>query len=131
MNGKKVKKNIRQTVKTFVPITYLEDSGWKGDLYLPPNEIYELHIDYPLMHPTYIKIATGKLGMGLAAVLNKIGKAYQKIYDTDDEEIKASSRWSGNEKPRYGIYGHGIEDLNLCEIAVNHTSKTIKLGIGS
>lgn len=113
-----MKKNT-QSIDLSVRITDLEEY-WKGDFQkLPANSTYELVIDYPLSFPAHYKINTGKNGMGLMALLRKIGKLYQKTYDLDS---KCSA---------YNIYGHDIGDLNLAGIRVNHKTKTIKLDVDS
>jgi hypothetical protein len=89
-------------------------------LFLPPNKKFELIIDYPLQCPTHIKFNTGKTGMGYMALVKKIKKEYARIYAEDD---------SGSE--RYGVYGHGIEDLVLERISIDFGEKLITLDIGS
>lgn len=114
-------KKKNQSITVHIPITMLS-SIWKGDFQkLPPNQTYQLVIDYPLDKPAVYPIKTGKNGMGLVVLLGKIGKLYQKTYDVEDE----------SEQGRYGIYGHSIDDLNLSGIRVNHKKKLITLGVDS
>lgn len=114
-------KKKNQNITVHIPVTMLS-SIWKGDFQkLPANQIYQLIIDYPLDKPAVYLIKTGKKGMGLIALLSKIGKLYQKTYDVEDE----------SEAGRYGIYGHSIDDLNLTGIRVNHKTKKIILDVNS
>lgn len=109
----------KQNITIFIPVANLS-AQWKGDFQkLPPNKTYTLVIDYPLSNNAQYKINTGKHGIGLVALLSKIGKFYQKTYDMDDFD------------GRYGIMGHDIEDLSLEGIHINHKLKRISLSIGS
>lgn len=115
-----------QSVTIHIPVTMLS-SIWKGDFKkLPANKTYELIIDYPLIKPAIYNINTGKNGMGLVALLGKIGKLYQKTYDVEDATLK-----SEEEGGRYGIRNHDIDDLSLCGISVNHKYKKIRLSVNS
>jgi hypothetical protein len=107
-------KNI-QTVQTSLKVEDIQYWG-SGDFQLPPNEIYTLVIDYPFDCERRYQIKTGK-GMGLAGVFKHIGKAYEKTYADANK---------GNNG-----YWHGIEDLHLEEIKVNHKKKLITLSVGS
>ena len=112
---KKVKK---QSAWLFIPITDL-GCGWKGEIdRLPANQTFDLVIGYPLggTKPHHFPIKTGKKGMGLIALLGKIGQAYEKLYEDP----------VGNH-----IFGHGIDDLCLEGININFTAKTITLRVGS
>jgi hypothetical protein len=105
-----------QSVTLFIPVTNL-DAIWKGDASpLPPNQTYNLIIDYPLDKPASFKIRTGKNGMTFLSLLNKIGIYYNKIYENED---------------KYGIWGHDIDDLSLQGVDINHKNKTINLSLGS
>lgn len=103
-----------QKVNCFIPVSYLEDC--KGDVSLLPNEYYSLVIDYPFDKPMKILISSGENGMGLAPLLREIGKAYKMAYAFQDQ---------------YGIWGHGMGDLMLESINVDHVKKLITLGVGS
>jgi len=86
------------------------------DIVLPPNEEFELVIDYPL-HKSYIKkIKTGKNGMGYVGILKKIYTAYQYVYDHEDY---------------YDVWGHYIDDLRIEGIRVDLKKKKIDLSMGS
>lgn len=114
-----MKKN-KEDITINISVTNLAESIWKGDLQkLPAKKIYELVIDYPLSNPAIFKINTGKTGMGLIALLSKIGKLYQQTYDVEDAN------------GRYGIYGHDIDDLAIEGITVDHKKKRITLSVGS
>jgi hypothetical protein len=112
-----MKKN-EQSVTIFIPVAQLS-ATWKGEFKkLPANKIFDLVLDYPFggarVHRFPIK--TGKKGMGLIALLGKIGQAYEKIYEDPDK----------NE-----VFGHDIDDLQLEGIHVNYKTKKITLDIGS
>ena len=86
---------------------------------LSPNQIYTLIIDYPFGWNDRgydFRIKTGPNGKTTVDIINEIVKAYNKIYEDPD---------------KYGVFGHGIEDLNLSEISVNHARKIIKIGVDS
>ena len=113
-----MKKQIKQSITIHIPIYYL-NSIWKGDFKpLPANQIYNLVIDYPFggERKHIFPIKTGKNGLGLIAILSKIGKSYNKIYENPEEN---------------GVFGHDITDLNLSGIKVNHKSKKITIDVDS
>ncbi len=100
---------------------YVHIDSWyykTPDIQLPPNQTFLLVIDYPLfvIKPVNFKIKTGKHGLGFAGLVNKIVRIYNKIYKNPD---------------RYGVFGHGIEDLSLGRISVDFTKQKIYLGVGS
>ncbi|CAB4196966.1 hypothetical protein UFOVP1290_486 [uncultured Caudovirales phage] len=125
--GFHMKKKNKQSINVDAQVTGL--SFWKGDFdKLPPNETYQLIIDYPLGTPAVYKINTGGNGMGLPSLLARIGKFYQKTYDVEDETIsKGGDPASGC----YGIFGHDISDLCLEGINIDHKKKQITLDVGS
>lgn len=117
----------KQSITVFVPVTHLLGIWSRKEFQkLPANQTFELKIDYPLSHPAYYKIRTGKKGMGLARLLVAIGKAYQKTYEVEDATMT-----SEEEGGRYGIYGHAMEDLSIEGISVDYKKKTIRLDVGS
>jgi len=92
---------------------------WRGDsIKLKPNSTYQLIIDYPFNTPTSFPIKTGKKGLGFLDLIPKIGKAYEEKYNQAEEDDAA-------------CYWHGIEDLSLGGIYVNHKTKIITLGVDS
>src|SRR5208283_3116226 len=121
MNKLKKPKQNKQNADLNIPITMC-NSTWKGDFEkLPSNETYELKIDYPLTHPARFNIKTGAKGMNLLQLIKIIGELYEKIYEAEPDDDFC------DEDGIYGIYGHGIDDLNLSGINVNHTTKKITL----
>lgn len=120
-----MKKKIKESIDVFVPVTSLIYSKGNFDK-LPAKKVYELVIDYPLTKPARYKINTGKNGMGLVALLNRIGKLYQKVYDREDATMKSES-----EGGCYGIWGHDIGDLSIEGINIDHKKKVITLDVGS
>lgn len=84
------KKIKRQNVDTNISLSYLD--SWSGDMQnLPPNQTFELIIDYPVSTWARYKIHTGKNGMGLCKLLKVIGKSYEKVYANEE---------------KYGVWGH-------------------------
>jgi hypothetical protein len=75
-----------------------------------------LILNYPLSKEFSFIVKTGKKGLDLPALLKKIAQTYVKIYKHGD---------------KYGIWGHGIEDLSIQTIHVDHEKKRIKVGMGS
>lgn len=105
----------KQSIQVDVQVAMLD--CFKGDLQqLPPNQTFELLIDYPLSKPAVYKIKTGQHGMGLGKLLQKIGEAYRKVYEEED---------------KYGVWGHYITDLAIEGIKVNYKTKKITLDVGS
>lgn len=107
-----------QNITIFIPVSQLSTS-WKGDFQkLPPNKTFDLVLDYPFggTRVHHFPIKTGKKGMGLIALLGRIGKAYEKIYEDPEKN---------------GVFGHDIYDLQLEGIRVNYKTKKINLDIGS
>lgn len=95
-------------------IDYFPDT----DIFLPPNETFELQIDYPC-DKSFFPIKTGPNGMGTMALVKEIGKAYQIVYQ--DADINNP----------YNVWGHDVGDLVIERISVDFVTKKIKLGIGS
>lgn len=91
----------------------------KGDIYLLPNKEYTLTIDYPFSKPGYFKIRT-KSGerTGFGEIIKFIYKSYLKQYDSVDEDGDNG-------------YWHGIEDLTIEQISVDHKKKKITIDVGS
>lgn len=86
------------------------------DIWLPPDLVYELTIDYPLDTPAIFKIKTGRAGLSTAGLMSKIAKCYYKVYKNED---------------KYGIWGHDLSDLHFEYISVNHVNKKISICVGS
>lgn len=93
------------------------NTDWSGNLDgLPPNNIYQLYIDYLIREQVIFPIKVGKRWMSLSKLLVKIGLAYQNVYQNANH---------------FGVYGHCIDDLYLEGIEVDHKKLTIKLTVGS
>lgn len=109
-------KTIRQSIRCDIKVDAIE--YWKGkDFWLPARRAYTLIIDYPFNKEGRFQIKTGK-GMGLLGLMARVYKAYKTMYrraEKDDEQG----------------YWHGIEDLVVEGITVNHKTKVIRLDIGS
>lgn len=98
-----------------IPVSNL--SCFNGSLgSLLPNSNYELMIDYPLENPVKFEITTGSKGLSPGELLRKIGKIYEKIYQSPE---------------KYKVYGHDVEDLSLETVRINHKTKQIALDLGS
>lgn len=101
---------------------YAEEDGRKSpdpkQVVLPEGQ-YNLVITYPLSNPYTGKFKVGKSGMTRSKLVDKVIKAYKKIYATEDEDVGEETgnipgmlnRASSN--GRYGIWGHCMEDLML------------------
>jgi hypothetical protein len=105
-----------QTINCDIPVTNGKFFNSK-DFWLPGNKTYTLVIHYPFDKKARYDVKTKK-GMGLAGLLRQIYKYYVKKYKTADT--------ANNDG-----YCHGIEDLMVEGIRVNHKSRIIKLDIGS
>lgn len=119
----------RQSVPCNIQVETILDSSIRGDVFLRPNTEYKLTIDYPLSTPATVTIRSGRSGMGTNVLLDKICKAYLKIYESEDRFL-ARYGTTDKESP-YGIWGHSISDLAIEGIDVNHVKKTIRLDVGS
>jgi len=104
----------KEKCKLGISVIYL--SSIKGNVRLPPNSLYTLRIDYPLDVGVGFPVKTGKQGMDITEILGTIGDAYEKVYATPNH---------------FGIWGHGIGDLVLESVTVDHDSKLITLSVGS
>src|ERR1700722_833080 len=113
--GKIKMKRKKQHIKCDVQVEML--GWWNNDLLqLPPNQTFELIIDYPVSTNAVYKIHTGKSGIGLCKLLKKIGEAYRKVYAAEK---------------KYGVWGHYITDLVIEGITVDFKKKKIRLDVGS
>ena len=114
-----MKRNLpkKQSVNCNVAVTDCE--YFRNDpVFLPPKETYTLVIDYPFSKWGSFKIKTGVKGMCLGGILKQIHVAYVKQYEA--AEIDDNQE-----------YWHGIEDLAVEGIAVDHVKKEIRLSMGS
>lgn len=107
---------MRQSIVCDIPVE--RSKYWKGkDIRLPGNRTYTLVIDYPFSKEATYSFKTKK-GMGLIGLLGVITKCYERKYkaaEKDDEDG----------------YWHGIGDLVIEGITVDHKKKKITLDIGS
>ena len=110
----KQKSEEKQSIKCYVPVGCGKD--YSGDLFLPPNDKYILEIDYPLDSVAKFEILTGENGIGSLNLISKICKFYENIY---------------KDAEKYGIWGHDIFDLQLCQINIDHKTKQITIGVDS
>lgn len=109
-------KTNTQSINCDIPVSNGEYFNGK-DLWLPGNRTYTLVIDYPFSKAAEYEIKTKK-GMGLAGLMKQIYKCYIRKYraaERDDDDG----------------YWHGIDDLVIEGIRVNHKKKTIRLDVGS
>ena len=110
-----MKKKTKERIKTNIHITDIE--YWPNqDILLPANKVYTLIIDYPFDDEGKFTIKTGK-GLGFVGLVKRIFSCYEKQY-------------ANAEKSNNG-YWHGIGDLYLEGIDLNHKDKTIRLSVGS
>jgi hypothetical protein len=107
-----------QSINCDFQVERVIDYGSDQDIFLPPNEEFELQIDYPCDR-TLFHIQTGANGMGTLRLVKEIGKSYQKIYKDADTTNP------------YNVWGHDVGDLVIERISVDYVSKKIKLAVGS
>lgn len=113
---KKTTNKKTQSINCNIPV----DQGqyWDGrDFWLPGNRAYTLVIDYPFSKEALYKIQTKK-GMGLSGLVKQIYKSFVRKYKVADKSDDDG-------------YYHGIGDLVIEGIRVNHQKKIIRLDIGS
>lgn len=113
-----MKSNI-ETVSVHIPI--MMGVSNKGNCSIKPNKVYTLVLNYPfagLEHNFPIK--SGPKGLSGNDLVGVICKIYcDKVYKNDKSEEK------------YGVFGHDVGDLSLCEIKVNHVKKLITVCVNS
>jgi len=83
---------------------------------LSPNKRYTLVIDYPLNKTYRGTVVSGKSGVTLKQLLDKIVAHYYKIYKSPS---------------KYQIWGHAITDLAIESMNINHGRGIITLSVGS
>ena len=85
---------------------------------IPPNQTYELILDYPLgeLTPYRCDVKARKNGMNEVGLLIEIFKAYDDVYSHCE---------------KYGVWGHEKDDLVVEGIEVDHAEKTVALHMGS
>ena len=103
---------------------------------LPRNKEYVLKIDYPLQTPAKFEIKSGTKGISRGRLVSLIRKYYQKVYDIEDRTTKVKARNIPGMLNRdftngkFGIWGHNIGDLVLCEASVSKNN-VITLSVDS
>ena len=111
-----MKKAIKHNINCDVKVSGIE--YWKGeDFLIPKNSTYQLIIDYPFNKAGVFELKTTE-PIGMMGLIKFIGKCYIKQYknaETDDDNG----------------YWHGIEDLVIEGININHKTKKIELFVGS
>jgi hypothetical protein len=114
---KKLKTTAKKTQSVSCNFRVAEVEYWeKKGFRLPAYKTYVLIIDYPFDKEGYFPINTGK-GMGVLDLLPHIYEAYKEQYR--------------DAKKNKNGYWHGIGDLFVEGIKVNHQSKKITLEVGS
>lgn len=107
----------KQNIKCDISVKRLDCFSGQ-DISLLPNETYVLTIDYPFNKEGEFKIKTSNKGMGFFGLLSHIYKSYIKQYENAENDDDNG-------------YWHGIGDLVIEGIHIDHSKKTITLDIGS
>lgn len=94
----------------------LEEEIDDGTNVLPPNQVFELTINYPIEKPVIFKVKTRTRGMNTNDLCSRIVECYIVIY---------------NNCEKYGVWGHSIGELFLEGVAINHETKQISIDMGS
>lgn len=106
----------------------------KDEIILEPKS-YILVIDYPLTNPFAFEFTVSK-GMSRKDFVDLAVNAYREIYKEEDETSKIKPKnipGLGNRARtvgKYGIWGHGIEDLILHSLNLKNND-IIELGVDS
>jgi hypothetical protein len=106
------------------------------EIVLPPEQEYTLVIDYPTSYPYRTKLKTGKKGMTRIQLANKICQHYRKMYAEEDDTSGGKTGYipgtfnRDHSGGKYGIWGHNIEDLILCDATVENNGE-IHVGVDS
>ena len=102
------------------------------------NTTIKILFDYPFNNPQIIKFES-KNGFTRRKLFNIISKKYQSIYD-EEEQTKPKKQSSGFIKGmlnrvtttgKWGIWGHGIEDLDLILMRRRKKEKFYRLAVSS
>jgi hypothetical protein len=108
----------KQNISCDIMVANIESNWSGGELQLLANCTYTLIIDYPFAKEGRFPINTTKRGMGLIGLMPHIYKAYIKQYQAA-------------EKDPANCYWHGIGDLAIEGIRVDHQKMTIRLDVRS
>jgi len=102
------------------------------------NTTIKILFDYPFNNPQIIKFKS-KNGFTRRKLFNIISKKYQSIYD-EEEQTKPKKQSSGfingmlnrvTTTGKWGIWGHGIEDLSLIQMERRKKEKFYRLSVSS
>lgn len=122
------------------PHYWKEEDEWKNEMEkYPPEEVldiesgsYRMEVTYPLSKPYNKEVHISKEGITRQELMDVAADAYHKIYYFVNEGVYAdgidehSEVWN-----KYGIWGHGMEDLTIHTFYVDEESKVITLGVDS
>ena len=106
------------------------------EVVLPPNKEYILVISYPVSTNYKAKLKTGKKGMTRLQLASQICKHYRKMYAEEDSSAGGDPGHipgmlnRAQSEGKYGIWGHDIGDLVLCDADVD-AKGNITLGVDS
>jgi hypothetical protein len=109
----------KQTVSLSISINQWDEKR-SSDVFLPPNQTFDLVFDYPISGTYTFSLNTGETGLHTIDIINAIVNIYKNIIYKDDESMA-----------KFGVWGHDIGDLHLEAFEVNFELKNIKLFIGS
>jgi hypothetical protein len=106
-----------------------------SDEYITPLQTLTAVIDYPLTNAVTVTFKTKNVkGFTRKSFFLQVVKAYQRIYKEEGPDPEAPASAALYNRPttqgKYGIWGHGIEDLCL-EYADISKKGVVKLFIGS
>jgi hypothetical protein len=108
-----------KTVSLDISIKHWDEKN-SSDVFLPPNQTFDIVIDYPLSGTYTFVLRTGETGLHTIDIINAIVHIYKNIIYVNEES-----------EARFGVWGHDIRDLHLEAFEVNFDLKNIKLNIGS
>lgn len=98
-----------------------------------PDVELECTIDYPLTNPCTFKVKGEFADEIIWQVINK----YKKIYKEEDKTSKiqaglVSGTYNRNKTDgKYGIWGHGFDDLILTDLEIDTDTNTLELSVES
>lgn len=106
------------------------------EVVLPPEQEYTLVIDYPTSNPYKAKLKSGKKGLTRIQLADKVCKHYRKMYAEEDGTAGGDPGHipgmlnRAHSEGKYGIWGHDIGDLILCDATVRKNGE-IHVGVDS
>lgn len=123
-----------------IPVDACEDENYLQELsdlnrIIIADENIFIEFRYPLSKEVLIRYQK-QGGFSKRDVLKNIGEGYKKIYEEEENSSGDPGTYANlynrrHSNGKYGIWGHGIEDLVIESLRYNPATKTLQLFVGS